>query len=218
MSIMAEKFYCKWCGSSYSSISSLTSNSCSKSPTKRHQPYEGGEKSKYYCEYCGSSYSSISNLTSNSCSKSPTKYHQPYEGDEKSKYICKHCGSSYSSISNLTSNSCSKSPTKYHQPARFGSNTAASKSREDNYTEQNDSKKYEPKENSTGGQQIHQGSQKLTWDNKLTILVLIIAVPIAIIATIISNAKEGDFSAIWFLLIIAGIFGIWKYIKSKKEK
>jgi DNA-directed RNA polymerase subunit RPC12/RpoP len=116
--IMADKVYCKHCGSSYPSISSLTSGSCSKNPTKRHQPYEGSEKPKYYCEHCGSSYSSISSLTSGTCSKSPTKYHQPYEGDEKSKYICKHCGNSYSSISSLTSNSCSKSPTKYHQPAK----------------------------------------------------------------------------------------------------
>jgi DNA-directed RNA polymerase subunit RPC12/RpoP len=74
---MADKYYCKYCGSPNSSIQGLTSSSCSKSPTKHHQPYEGSEKTKYDCEYCGSSNSSIQGLTSSSCSKSPTKYHQP---------------------------------------------------------------------------------------------------------------------------------------------
>ena len=74
---MADRYYCKFCGDYYSSISSLTSGSCSKSPSKYHQPYEGGEKDRYYCKYCGDYYSSISSLTSGSCSKSPNGYHQP---------------------------------------------------------------------------------------------------------------------------------------------
>ena len=76
---MSEKVYCKYCGKSYSSISNLTSFSCSKNPEgKNHVPYEGSEKSKYECKYCGKSYSSISNLTSFSCSKNPNgKNHVP---------------------------------------------------------------------------------------------------------------------------------------------
>jgi len=70
-------YYCKWCGSKYSTVSGLTSGSCSKSPTKKHELYEGIEKSQYVCKYCGSKYSTISGLTSGSCSKSPTKRHQP---------------------------------------------------------------------------------------------------------------------------------------------
>ena len=72
-------FYCKCCGSKYSSISSLTSMSCSKNPDgKHHVLYEGSEKSQYACKYCGSKYSSLSSLTSMSCSKNPTgKHHSP---------------------------------------------------------------------------------------------------------------------------------------------
>ncbi len=69
------KFYCKYCGSSYSSISSLTSGSCSKHPDGgnkgKHVLYEGGEKKEYFCKYCGAKYSSLSSLTSGSCSKHP---------------------------------------------------------------------------------------------------------------------------------------------------
>lgn len=76
---MSEKFYCKYCGSSQSSVKSLTGNLCSKNPEgKYHVPYEGSEKSKYTCKYCGSSQSSIKSLTGNSCSKNPNgKYHEP---------------------------------------------------------------------------------------------------------------------------------------------
>ena len=44
---------------------------------KKHELYEGSEKSQYTCKCCGSKYSSLSSLTSSSCSKSPTKKHQP---------------------------------------------------------------------------------------------------------------------------------------------
>lgn len=71
-------FYCKWCGTKHSSVSSLTGNSCSKNPDgKRHELYEGSEKAKYTCKFCGIQHSSISSLTGNSCSKSPNKRHQP---------------------------------------------------------------------------------------------------------------------------------------------
>lgn len=72
-------FYCKCCGSKYSSVSSLTSGSCYKNPEgKHHALYEGSEKSQYTCKFCGSKYSSISSLTSGSCYKNPNgKHHCP---------------------------------------------------------------------------------------------------------------------------------------------
>lgn len=71
-------YYCKWCGQKSSSVSSLTSLSCSKNPEgKKHALYEGSEKSQYVCKCCGQKSSSLSSLTSLSCSKSPTKKHQP---------------------------------------------------------------------------------------------------------------------------------------------
>jgi transcription elongation factor Elf1 len=75
---MAEKFYCKWCGQSYSSVSTLTATSCSRNPEgKKHELYEGSEKAQYTCKYCGQKYSSLSTLTATSCSKSPHKKHHP---------------------------------------------------------------------------------------------------------------------------------------------
>lgn len=71
-------FYCKWCGTKHSSVLNLTNNSCSRNPEgKRHELYEGSEKSQYTCKYCGTKHSTILNLTGNSCSKSPNKKHQP---------------------------------------------------------------------------------------------------------------------------------------------
>jgi len=71
-------FYCKWCGTKYSSVSSLTANPCSKNPEgNKHALYEGSEKAQYTCKFCGTKYSSLSSLTANPCSKSPTKKHQP---------------------------------------------------------------------------------------------------------------------------------------------
>ena len=70
-------FYCKCCGKKYSSVTQLTSCSCSKSSTSKHIPYEGSEKSQYLCKYCGKKYSSLTQLTSCSCSKSPTGRHSP---------------------------------------------------------------------------------------------------------------------------------------------
>jgi transcription elongation factor Elf1 len=74
---MAENFYCKWCGQKHSSVTSLTVGSCSKSPGKKHELYEGSEKSQYTCKYCGQKYSSLTSLTCGSCAKSPNKKHQP---------------------------------------------------------------------------------------------------------------------------------------------
>ena len=68
-------YYCKYCGSKFSSISSLTGSSCSRHPEGPrkgpHAPYEGSEKKQYLCKYCGSKFSSISSMTSSSCSRHP---------------------------------------------------------------------------------------------------------------------------------------------------
>ena len=47
-------FYCEYCGSKSSSVSSLTSQSCTKHPSGpskgKHKLYEGSEKSQYTCK------------------------------------------------------------------------------------------------------------------------------------------------------------------------
>ena len=111
-------FYCKWCGYKASSVQSLVSYSCSRSPTRKHELYEGPEQSVYYCECCGYRSPTIQTLTSYSCSNSPTKKHIPFEGGEKSQYTCKFCGYKSPTIQILISYSCSQSPTKKHQPAK----------------------------------------------------------------------------------------------------
>lgn len=68
-------FYCEYCGQKYSSVSSLTANSCSRHPNGpckgKHKLYEGSEKSQYVCKYCGQKYSSLSSLTGISCYRHP---------------------------------------------------------------------------------------------------------------------------------------------------
>ncbi len=77
---MANKYYCKYCGSSHSSVQSVTAGMCSRHPngshSGRHAPYEGSIKSKYYCKYCGTSHSSIQSLTAGMCSKHPRGMHK----------------------------------------------------------------------------------------------------------------------------------------------
>lgn len=68
-------FYCEYCGDKFSSVSSLTSNSCRRHPSGsfkgKHKLYEGSEKTKYTCKYCGDTFSTISSMTSNSCRRHP---------------------------------------------------------------------------------------------------------------------------------------------------
>ncbi len=68
-------YYCEYCGTKYSSVSSLTGSRCNRHPSGpgkgRHKLYEGSEKSQYICKYCGTKYSSISNLTSGTCNRHP---------------------------------------------------------------------------------------------------------------------------------------------------
>ena len=68
-------FYCEYCGTSKSSVASLTSSSCTRHPLGsskgKHKLYEGSEKAQYTCKYCGTSKSSISSLVSSSCTRHP---------------------------------------------------------------------------------------------------------------------------------------------------
>jgi len=68
-------FYCEYCGTKASSVSSLTSGSCMKHPNgagkRKHSLYEGSEKSQYTCRFCGTKASSITSLTSGTCMKHP---------------------------------------------------------------------------------------------------------------------------------------------------
>lgn len=68
-------FYCEYCGQKFSSVTSLTANSCHRHPNGpnkgKHKLYEGSEKSKYTCKYCGQSFSSLTSLTGNSCHRHP---------------------------------------------------------------------------------------------------------------------------------------------------
>ena len=67
--------YCKYCGKSFSSVRSLTSDTCSRHPDGvykgKHVLYEGDEKSEYLCKYCGRKFSSLRSLTSETCSRHP---------------------------------------------------------------------------------------------------------------------------------------------------
>lgn len=66
-------YNCKYCDREYSSVASLTSNSCARRPDgsnkRKHALYEGGEKDKYTCNNSGRECSSISSLTSNTCAR-----------------------------------------------------------------------------------------------------------------------------------------------------
>ncbi len=68
-------YYCEYCGTKASSVSSLTSGYCGRHPNGaskgKHKLYEGSEKSQYVCKYCGTKASSISNLTSAYCGRHP---------------------------------------------------------------------------------------------------------------------------------------------------
>ncbi|MCX6251779.1 MAG: hypothetical protein NTX61_13635 [Bacteroidetes bacterium] len=68
-------FYCEYCGTTASSVSSLTSGNCQRHPNGsfkgKHSLYQGSEKAKYTCKYCGSNASSISSLTGQNCQRHP---------------------------------------------------------------------------------------------------------------------------------------------------
>jgi DNA-directed RNA polymerase subunit RPC12/RpoP len=71
-------YYCKWCGSKTSSPSILTVGNCPSNPEgKKHEIYEGNEKSMYVCKYCGNKSSSFSGLCAGNCPNSPSGKHSP---------------------------------------------------------------------------------------------------------------------------------------------
>lgn len=107
---------CKHCGWSSTNLAQLTVTGCAKSPSKKHEPFEGGIQETYICKHCGWSSSNLAQLTVTGCAKSPTSKHQPFEGGIKSKYLCKHCGWGSSNLAQLTVTGCAKSPTGKHQP------------------------------------------------------------------------------------------------------
>ena len=64
------KYFCLYCGSQASTVSSLTSGYCTRHPDGsglHHVLYEGSEKSQYTCKYCGTSAPSISSMTCGYC-------------------------------------------------------------------------------------------------------------------------------------------------------
>lgn len=75
-----EKFYCEYCGASFSTVRALTSMTCQRHPDGphkgRHKLYEGSEKSRYTCKYCGQQYVSISSMTSMTCQRHPNGTHK----------------------------------------------------------------------------------------------------------------------------------------------
>ena len=74
------KFYCEYCGQEFSSIQSMTNNTCFRHPNGfhkgKHKPYEGTEKSRYTCKYCGQEFSSIQSMTNSTCFRHPNGFHK----------------------------------------------------------------------------------------------------------------------------------------------
>lgn len=73
-------YYCRFCGSRFANVSSLTSSTCPRHPLGghkgKHELYEGSEKSRYTCKYCGYTAASISSLTSMTCVRHPDGSHK----------------------------------------------------------------------------------------------------------------------------------------------
>ena len=69
------KFFCEYCGREFTTVTGLTSGTCSRHPggmnKGRHKLYEGSEKSQYTCKYCGRTFSSIVTMTGSICSRNP---------------------------------------------------------------------------------------------------------------------------------------------------
>ena len=68
-------FYCEYCGTKSSNISTLVATPCYRHPSGsnqgKHKLYEGSEKSQYACKYCGTSTSSIMSLAGSPCHRHP---------------------------------------------------------------------------------------------------------------------------------------------------
>lgn len=74
-----KKVYCRYCGSSHSSVYGLTSGACRNNPSGgRHVVYDGELKPRYTCKFCGMTHTSIYNLTSGACHNNPSSgKHEP---------------------------------------------------------------------------------------------------------------------------------------------
>jgi hypothetical protein len=113
----ADRAVCKYCGSSnFGSLQQLLTSACSKSPTGKHQPYQGSPRRFYVCTYCATESASLTQLVTSPCTKSPRRYHDAYEGAEQASYTCKNCGFESRSFKQLVLSPCSKSPRRYHEP------------------------------------------------------------------------------------------------------
>jgi predicted nucleic acid-binding Zn-ribbon protein len=78
------KVYCKWCGMSFPDVRTMITNTCQKNPQggtgRKHELYEGGEKSQYACKYCGQLFRTIGDMAvTRTCphSKAGDKRHEP---------------------------------------------------------------------------------------------------------------------------------------------
>lgn len=72
-----QKYICKHCGYENENLGTLTFFSCQRSPTKKHQPLEGGVQEMYSCKHCGYQNKNLGTLTFFTCHRSPTGKHQP---------------------------------------------------------------------------------------------------------------------------------------------
>lgn len=68
-------YYCEYCGSKSTSVSSLTAGFCLRHPNGankgKHKLYEGTEKAQYVCKYCGTKNTTLFSLTAGWCLRHP---------------------------------------------------------------------------------------------------------------------------------------------------
>lgn len=65
----------------------MTHENCTQSPTKKHEPFEGGIQSEYICKYCGTKRRDLFQMTHENCTQSPSGKHQPFEGGLEANII-----------------------------------------------------------------------------------------------------------------------------------
>lgn len=110
------QYICKHCGTKRNDLFQMTHENCTQSPTKKHEPFEGGIQSEYICKYCGTKRRDLFQMTHENCTQSPSGKHQPFEGGIRSEYHCKFCGTKRRDLFQMTHENCSQSPSGKHQP------------------------------------------------------------------------------------------------------
>ncbi len=72
-------FYCKHCGLKFTNLPSLTNGFCNRNPGgRKHELYEGSEKSEYYCKHCGLKFTNLPSLVNGFCNRNPYgRKHEP---------------------------------------------------------------------------------------------------------------------------------------------